>query len=328
MFFLSGVLLCAVYARLCGMEQRKQSSLRAAMVAVVGRTNAGKSTLVNRLVGEKVSIVSGMEQTTRNRIRAILTEPRGQLVFLDTPGAHKAENLLGTLMNRMARSAGEGADVLMVVFDGAAGVRMEDEGWMARVAGAPAEGQVLFVLNKADVEGFSAAPFEAAWQRICAERGGAREVTWQAVSAETGMGCEALLARLFEMAPAVEELLFPEDIVSDFPRRLAIADMLREKLIRRLYQEVPHELGVRIDRIVELPDGAWEIYATILVNRHSQKGMVIGPKGRTLRAMRRAAEPEIAEAYGLPACKVIPFVQVEPKWFKNIFILKELGYKE
>lgn len=307
------------------MEQQQQA-LRAAMVSIVGRTNAGKSTLVNRLVGEKVSIVSGMEQTTRNRIRAILTEPRGQLVFTDTPGAHKAENELGTLMNRMARSAGEGADVLVVLFDGAAGVRMEDEGWMARAAFA--QSPVLFALNKADASGFDPAPFKAAWERLCAEKGVTREVPWFALSAETGEGCEALLARLFELAPAVEQLLFPEEIVSDFPRKLAIADILREKLIRRLYQEVPHELGVRVERIDEQPGGVWEIYATILVNRPSQKGMVIGPKGRTLRAMRRAAEPEIAEAWGLSGCKILPFVRVEPKWFKNYFILKELGYKE
>lgn len=296
------------------------------MVAIVGRTNSGKSTLVNQLVGEKVSIVSGMEQTTRNRIRAILTEARGQLVFLDTPGAHKAENELGTLMNKMARSAGEGADLLVVVFDGAAPVRMEDEGWMSRAAFATTP--TLFILNKADAPGFDPAPFKAAWEKVCAEKGVAREVAWLELSAETGAGCEALLERLFALAPAVEELLFPEDIVSDFPRKLAIADILREKLIRRLFQEVPHELGVRVERIDELEDGTWEVHATILVNRPSQKGMVIGNKGRTLRAMRRAAEPEIARAWDLPGCRVVPFVRVEPKWFKNFFILKELGYKE
>jgi len=300
--------------------------VRAGMVAVVGRTNSGKSTLVNRLVGEKVSIVSGMEQTTRNRIRGILTEERGQLVFLDTPGAHKAENELGTLMNRMARRAGEGADVLLVVFDGAAPVRMEDEGWMARAAFS--ETPVLFLLNKSDAPGFRPGAFKEAWARICKEKGVEREVPWLKLSAETGAGCEALLARLFEMAPESDGLLFPEEVVSDFPRKLAIADMLREKLIRRLYQEVPHELGVRVEQIEETEPGVWEVRATILVNRASQKGMVIGVKGRTLRAMRRAAEPEIAEAYGLKACTIVPFVRVEPKWFKNFFILKELGYKE
>ena len=144
------------------------------MVAVVGRTNSGKSTLVNRLVGEKVSIVSGMEQTTRNRIRAIVTEARGQLVFLDTPGAHKAENELGTLMNRMARGAGRDADVLLVVFDGAAPVRLEDEGWMARAAfaGCP----VVFALNKADAPGFAPGRFREAWARVRAEKAAERGI--------------------------------------------------------------------------------------------------------------------------------------------------------
>lgn len=296
------------------------------MVSVVGRTNSGKSTLVNQLVGEKVSIVSGMEQTTRNRIRGILTEARGQLVFLDTPGAHKAENELGTLMNKMARGAGENTDILLVVFDASAPVRMEDEGWMSRAAFS--EVPTFFLLNKADAPGYNPLPFREAWDRVRTTKGSERKIPWLEVSAETGLGCDVLLEALFSYAPEVPELLFPEDIVSDFPRKLAIADILREKLIRRLYQEVPHELGVRVERIDELPDGSWEVHATLLVNRASQKGMVIGNKGRNLRAMRRSAEPEIAEAYGLTGCKIIPFVRVEPKWFKNHFILKDLGYKE
>lgn len=307
-----------------GMEAKAQK-VRAAMVAVVGRTNSGKSTLVNRLVGEKVSIVSAMEQTTRNRIRAILTEPRGQLVFLDTPGLHKAENELGTLMNRMARGAGDSADILAVVFDASGPVRMEDEGWMARAAFA--EVPTFFLLNKSDAPGYDPLPFKAAWERTQAAKGTARKVPWLELSAETGAGCDTLLEAFFAEAPETEELLFPEDIVSDFPRKLAIADILREKLIGRLYQEVPHQLGVRVDSIEETGN-TWKVNATIFVNRASQKGMVIGTKGRTLRAMRRAAEPEIAEAYGLDACEVVPYVRVEPKWFRNHFLLKELGYKE
>ncbi len=296
------------------------------MVAVVGRTNSGKSTLVNRLVGEKVSIVSGMEQTTRNRIRGILTEARGQLVFLDTPGAHKAENELGTLMNKMARGAGENADILLIVFDGSAPVRMEDEGWMSRAAFA--EVPTYFLLNKADAPTFDPMPFKLAWNRVQETKGASRKIPWLELSADTGTGCEVLLEALFAEAPELPELLFPEDIVSDFPRKLAIADIVREKLIHRLYQEVPHQLGVRVEKIEEEPDGSWTVNVTIFVNRPSQKGMVIGTKGRTLRAMKRAAEPEITEAYGLTGCTIVPFVRVEPKWFKNHFILKELGYKE
>ena len=300
--------------------------MKTAIVAVVGRTNAGKSTLANRLVGEKVSIVSAMEQTTRNRIRAILTEARGQLVFVDTPGVHKAENELGTLMNKMARAAGEGGDLLMVVFDGAAPLRQEDEGWMARAAFA--EQPLFFVLNKADAPGFDGKPFRDAWARLMEAKGLSRAARWLEVSAGTGDGCDALLDALFAEAAPSPELLFPEDIVSDFPRKLAIADILREKLIPRLFREVPHQLGVRVDAIDEGPGNVWTVRATILVHRASQKGMVIGVKGRTLRAMRRAAEPEIAEAYGLDGCTVEPYVRVEPYWFRNHFLMKELGYKE
>ncbi len=300
--------------------------VRAAMVSVVGRTNSGKSTLVNRLVGEKVSIVSGMEQTTRNRIRGILTEERGQLVFLDTPGAHKSENELGVLMNKMARGAGESGDILLIVFDGSAPVRMEDEGWMSRAAFS--EIPTYFILNKADAPDFDPMPFKSTWAKVQETKGTARKIPWLEISAGKGDGCEVLLEALFNDAPEVEEYLFPEEIVSDFPRKLAIGDIIREKLIQRLYQEVPHQLGVRIEKIDEQEDGSWTINATIFVNRASQKGMVIGNKGRTLRAMKRAAEPEITEAYGLTGCTIVPFVRVEPKWFKNHFILKELGYKD
>ena len=299
---------------------------RAATIAVVGRPNSGKSTLVNRLVGEKVSIVSPVEQTTRNRVRGILSEDRGQLVFLDPPGLHTAESELGTLMNRMARGTGEAADLLAVVFDAAAPVRMEDEGWMKRAARS--ELPTFFLLNKCDREEFDPAPFKAAWARIQTEAGTSHTVPWLELSADRGDGCDALKELLYSYAPEAPGPLFPEDIVSDFPRKLAIADIIREKLIRRLYQEVPHELGVRIDRIDERPDNTWGVEATIFVNRAAQKGMVIGLKGRTLRAMRRAAEPEIAEAYGLDGCTITPYVRVEPKWFKNHFLLKELGYKE
>ncbi|MEG1480288.1 MAG: GTPase Era [Kiritimatiellia bacterium] len=308
------------------MEIAPHPLLKAATVAVVGRTNSGKSTLVNRLVGEKVSIVSPVEQTTRNRIRGILTEARGQLVFLDTPGLHKAESELGTLMNRMARGAGEGSDLLLIIFDASSPVQMEDEGWMARAAFS--ETPTFFILNKSDAPSFNPMPFKAAWTRILTEKKSERKVPWLEISADQGNGCDALLEILFSYAIETPELLFPEEIVSDYPRKLSIADIIREKLIRHLFQEVPHELGVRVDTLIENPDNTWDIGVTLFVNRASQKGMVIGNKGRTLRAMRRSAEPEIMAAYDLAGCTITPFVRVEPKWFKNHFILKELGYKE
>ena len=139
--------------------------MKSAVVGVVGRTNAGKSTLVNSLVGEKVSIVSPVEQTTRNTIRAIVSDDRGQLVLLDTPGLHKAVGGLGRILNRMARRSAAGADVTCVVFDASEKPQVEDEGWMRRIARERTE-NVLFVLNKADKRRFFENEFREAWRSV------------------------------------------------------------------------------------------------------------------------------------------------------------------
>ena len=135
---------------------------KVAVVGIVGRTNAGKSTLVNRLVGEKVSIVSPVEQTTRNTVRGIVADPRGQLVLLDTPGLHKAVGRLGTLLNRMARRSAAGVDILCVVFDAAQEPQLEDVGWLQRVA-KERPGKAVFVLNKADRAPFFETMYRDAW---------------------------------------------------------------------------------------------------------------------------------------------------------------------
>ena len=153
-----------------------------ATVAVVGRTNAGKSTLVNALVGEKVSIVSPVEQTTRNTIRGIVADPRGQLVLLDTPGLHKAVGTLGTLLNRMARRSAAGADITCVVFDAAQEPQLEDIGWMQRIAKEKPE-KVVFVLNKADKSPFFEKMFRDAWKEASGGEGEGKG------EGEGGKGC-------------------------------------------------------------------------------------------------------------------------------------------
>lgn len=174
----------------------------AGMVAVVGSANAGKSTLVNRLVGEKVAVVSPVAQTTRNIVRAIWTEPRGQLVFIDTPGVHKAQYDLGRLMNRMARGAVEGVDVALLVLDACRPPREEDEGWMRRLMRPDQEAAVVIALNKVDAGSRHSQAYRALWDRVATEKSHNAAVEWLETSGVTGQGVEPLMQLLFDRVPA------------------------------------------------------------------------------------------------------------------------------
>jgi len=295
---------------------------RVAVVGVVGRTNAGKSTLVNALVGEKVSIVSPVEQTTRNTVRGIVADPRGQLVLLDTPGLHKAVGELGRLLNRMARRSAAGCDITCVVFDASQEPRMEDVGWMSRVAGEAHE-KVLFVLNKSDRRPFHADAFRAAWAEASAGAEGAPSPVWVECCATAPGGAAPVLDALFDMAEEGDRL-FDDDIVTDYPRKLAIADSIREKFLARLHQEVPHELGVLVRNVKE-DGGRWSVDAEALVNRPSQKPIVIGKRAETVKAVRKSAERELSEVFGVKV-SIELWVRVAPGWMKDRQLLAEMGY--
>ena len=300
---------------------------KVATVAVVGRTNAGKSTLVNALVGEKVSIVSPVEQTTRNTIRGIVADSRGQLVLLDTPGLHKAVGTLGTLLNRMARRSAAGTDITCVVFDASQEPQLEDIGWMQRVAKEKPE-KVVFVLNKADKSPFFEKMFRDAWTEACRASGSSELEKgtiplWVKSISTTEGGAKPVLDALFGFAEE-GELLFDEDIVTDYPRKLAIADVIREKYLAHLHQELPHELGIIVKRVVD-EGSRWKSEAEVLVNRPSQKPIVIGRAASTIKAVRKAAERELKEVFGVPVSLEL-WVNVEPNWMKNQKLLAEMGY--
>ena len=336
---------------------------KVAVVGVVGRTNAGKSTLVNRLVGEKVSIVSPVEQTTRNTVRGIVSDPRGQLVLLDTPGLHKAVGTLGKLLNRMARRSAAGTDITCVVFDAAQEPQLEDIGWMQRIAKEKPE-KVVFVLNKADRAPFFESMYRDAWEdarretldqgedvrRETLDRGeDVRRETldvessvlglkssvpvWVKSIATTEGGANAVLDALFDFAEEGEPL-FDDDIVTDYPRKLAIADSIREKYLAKMHQEVPHEMGILVKRIKESKAKSqgeqstcpiWEVDVEVLVNRASQKPIVIGRGAETVKYVRKCAERELSEIFGVKVALEI-WVRVEPNWMKNERLLSEMGY--
>lgn len=291
------------------------------MVAVVGRANVGKSSLVNALLGEKVSIVSPVAQTTRNMIRGILTEPRGQIVFVDTPGVHKAGSELGKLMNRVARGAVEGVDVVLLVLDGSEPPQLEDEGWMSRLLFADVP--VVACLNKSDLGAGREPAYRALWAARAREKNVNKEPVWVSVSAQSGDGLPALLERLHGYMPE-GPLLFPADVLTDYPRKLAMSDVIREKLFADLRDEVPHAVAVWIEHLAETPE-RWDVDVAIYVNKSSQKGIVLGEKGRRLRKAKRRAEAELSEIYGRPVALKM-WVKVEKDWSRNFWMLKKLGY--
>lgn len=296
---------------------------RVAVIGLVGRTNGGKSTLINQIVGEKVSIVSPVVQTTRNSIRAILDERRGQLVFVDTPGLHKAESKLGTLINKMARHAAANVEALVVVFDASEEPRLEDDGWMRRLLAQEEERPAFFFFNKCDRENLYIDQYRELWNGLQRVMGRTRKVRSFSGSAATGNGVEKLVDSLFDTAPEGERL-YDSEILSDYPRQLAMADIIREKVFLNLKDELPHSVGVRIDKFDEGSD-VWQIEATLLVMRASQKPIVIGPQGSVVKRIRLAAQKDISDQYGVKA-KLDLWVKVEPGWITNPLILKQMGY--
>ena len=297
---------------------------KCAMVGVVGRTNAGKSTIVNRMVGEKVSIVSPVEQTTRNTIRGIVEDERGQLVLLDTPGLHKAVGTLGKLLNGMARASSSETDILLVVFDAAHAPQLEDRGWMERVA-RERHPKLIFALNKCDSSPFYETMFREMWTETLSAlniENPPNPVWVKTCGTEVG-GCDKILDALYDFAE-VGPALFPEDIVTDYPRKLAISDVIREKYLQRLYGEVPHELGILVDTITE-SDDRWDVEATIYVNRKSQKPIVIGPGGKLIKAVRLSAQSELTRLFDIKV-RLALWVKDEANWMANKKLLTEMGY--
>jgi GTP-binding protein Era len=300
-----------------------ETILHCGMTTLVGRANVGKSTLVNRVLEEKVSIVSPVVQTTRHVVRAILTEPRGQIVFLDTPGIHKPLSDLGKTMNRLARTSVEGVDAVLLVLDASSPPEPEDEGWMRRLLFE--EPVLLAVLNKVDRPSDHREAYRSLWDRLREEKDRDKDMTWLETSALDGRGVQELVDVLFRHMPP-GPLLFPADIVTDFPRNLILSDLIREKFFLVLRDELPHHIAVGIENLTE-SDAGWSVDAVVVVNKPTQKGIVIGKKGKLLKRVCAASEKDIRSIYEVPV-RLRLRVKVEKNWTRNHFLLRQLGYRE
>ena len=294
---------------------------RSGIVSIVGKTNVGKSTFLNTILEEKVSIVSDRVQTTRNIIRAIFTSEKGQLVFMDTPGIHKANGDLGKNMNKMARSSIEGVDIILLVLDASEPPEQIDEGWFRRLSKSNIP--CFFVLNKIDKKINYEINYKKLWDEINCEKSGILKPYWINISALRNIRIKQIIEKLISDVP-IGPKLFPDDVLTDYPRKLNIADVLREKLFNRLHQELPHAIAVWIENIQDF-DEKCLVNAIIYVERHSQKGIVIGEKGQVIKPSKKEAENELYEMYGILYSLKIT-IKVEKNWRKNFWMLKKLGY--
>jgi GTP-binding protein Era len=290
---------------------------RSGVVAVVGRPNVGKSTLVNALVGTKVAIVSDKPQTTRRDIRAIRTTDDVQIVFTDTPGFHKPRTALGVRLNDLVSDAVAGVDVVVQVVDAAAGVGRGDAYVYERqVASAGTAGRVCAV-NKIDrvrhhglVPQLAAAGALGDWDEVVP------------VSAADGIGVDTLLTLLEARMPK-GPALFPGGEVTDQPIEVRIAELVREQALAVTREEVPHSVAVVVDEI-EREDGLVRIYASVVVERESQKGILIGKGGQTLKSIGSEARGQIEHLVGERVFLDLR-VKVMKEWQRDPKSLDRLG---
>lgn len=278
--------------------------MRSGFATLVGRPNVGKSTLLNRVLGIKVSIVSDKPQTTRTQVRGVLTRPDVQVVFVDTPGIHKPRTLLGERLNSTAAESAEGVDVVCFVVDATQPIGRGDEFVAARV---PPDS--LLVLNKID----AASSDDVLRQLTAASRWDFAE--YFPVSAKTGEGLDALVEAIVGRLPEGPQF-YPDDMVTDVPEAFWVAELVREQLLAVTREEVPHSVATRVTE--------WDwprIRCEILVERDSQKGIVIGKGGAVLKEVGTRVREQ------LPAGAFIElFVKVDKDWQRRPKALERLGY--
>jgi len=287
-------------------------------VAIAGWTNVGKSTLLNRLIGEKIAAVADVPQTTRHRITGVLSLPgRGQIVFVDTPGFHHPRERMNRAMIGAAREALTAVEVILLVIDAESGAGRGD----AEVARMIAETKVpgLAVLNKIDRVQPKSKLLDL-MKKAVDQWGFAEAIP---VSATTGSGCELLVERVLHHLPEGEPL-FPDDFLTDQPQRVLAAEWVREKILHRMREEIPHAAAVVVERWVERADGLVEIEATIFVERDSQKGIVIGKGGSVLKEVGSEARADIERLLERRVFLTLR-VEVRPDWRNDPRALGELG---
>ena len=291
---------------------------RAGFVALIGEPNAGKSTLLNRMVGAKVSIVTHKVQTTRTRIRGVAMEGDAQLVFVDTPGLFRPRRRLDRAMVAAAWGGAADADVVVLLIEAHRGLTDGVQAILDGLAERAGGRRVALAINK--IDRVEAQKLLALTEQMNAAF--AFEKTFM-ISAEKGYGVDDLRAWLAEAVPE-GPWLYPEDQIADLPMRMIAAEMTREKLTLRLHQELPYQLTVETENWEERKDGSARIDQVIYVARDGHKGIVLGHKGETIKAVSKAAREEISDFLDRPVHLFLQ-VKVRPNWLEEAERYSEMG---
>lgn len=300
------------------MDQN-QASHKSGFVAVIGRPNVGKSTLVNTLLHQKIAAVSPRPQMTRRRQLGILTTDEYQIIFIDTPGIHKPVHKLGETMNQLALEALSDADLILWLVDLSAPPTPEDEQVASRLKAIKNPPPVLLLLNKVDLSG----PERAVAAQPAFETLYPPSAVFKIVAA-SGQGCEKLLAEVVQRLPEGPRY-YEEDEITDLYEREIAMDLIREAVMLHLRDEVPHATAVRIDEYKDRGEDAAYIAATLLVERDTQKGIVIGKGAEMLKRIGSTARVEIEKMSGRKVFLELR-VKVNKNWRDDPSILRSLGY--
>lgn len=291
------------------------STHRSGFVALVGRPNVGKSTLLNKLVGQKIAIVSSKAQTTRHRIRGVFSRDNAQVVFLDTPGIHKPLHLLGEQLVKAAVDTLSEVDLVLFLVDGRTTAGRGDR-YVSELV-AQVKKPVLLVMNKLD-SGKADPEVEKSYQEL------GEFVGTHVISALYGKGVEQLIRDLIARMPEGPAFYDPEEVTDQTVRALS-GELIREQVLRLTSEEIPHSVAVRIDQFEERETGPTYIHATVFVERDSQKGILIGHKGDMLKQIGTQAREAIAKMLDSKVYLEL-HVKVLPNWRKEASALKRLGY--
>lgn len=295
-----------------------KANLKSGFVTLIGRPNVGKSTLMNRLIGQKIAITSNKPQTTRNRIQTVYTDERGQIVFLDTPGIHKAKNKLGEYMVNVAERTLKEVDVVLWLVEPTTFIGAGEQHIAAQLR--TIKTPIVLVINKVDtVKKEEILKFIDAYKDIC------EFADIVPVSALKGQNTDTVLEVIFKYLP-YGPMFYDEDTVTDQPQRQIVAEMIREKALRCLDEEIPHGIAVTIEKMKERPGGkVVDIEASIICERDSHKGIIIGKGGAMLKKIGSAARFEIERMMEMKVNLQL-WVKVRKDWRDSDLFIKNFGY--